>query len=109
MDCLTYSANDVSAAGGNPRNLTIGLIYNPPGTAGSSIWTQVVPFDDAANSRVCTSQTRVFYEQAMFAPALRLPVTGDTAEQSRLWLLGAVGFIGAALVTLSLVRHIGAS
>lgn len=86
-DCLLYDGSQVALAGGSTDNLRIGFIYDPSTLA----WTLVKPTVDAANSRVCTNATQVFFYQALFSPAPLLPVTGG-AETSPMfgWLLAIV-------------------
>jgi hypothetical protein len=94
-DCLLYNSGSVALAGGNVDNLRIGLVYDP--TTGQ--WTFVKPVVDSANSRVCTTLTQIAYDQALFAPAPTLPVTGGSPGVPG-WIWLAVG--GLAGLTLFL-------
>ncbi len=73
QDCFTYTANDVSVAGGNAANLVMGFVTD----AATMQWTLVKPTVDSTNSMVCASMSQPFVYQALFTPALRLPVTGS--------------------------------
>lgn len=93
-DCLLYTNDQVTAAGGNAANLRIGFIYDPVTLA----WTLITPTVDSANSRVCTNASQVFFYQALFTPAPGLPVTGG-AETSPIWAwLVALAVVGTVSV-----------